>query len=687
VENGDYVEVVDHFEYAGADSGTCDVSFTFVGDGLGDYVRDRDLDSSLTFFRFVGEGLGAYTDSLDLAPPRTRTFADMTLRLAGGGFDLSADGAATRDDRNTFSERDDADNDGSAGRAQLSWTSPELGDARGPVRLETRASVRGESAEFAPIGRTRDVFLGEVWNFADTTRADETTGEVSARLGAGDRWNVGGGWGVLERTGRFRSERREGSAGWSGEHVPSARVRLENVQREDDRDPAGTVRGDLDRRQADVTGAWAWVRPGASYWREDREDTRAGERLSGRDEEELAGRLEVAPVPAVRATARVARRTTDVVDQGEWVPESVGRTLELGAEANPGRRLRARLSWIQRRLDYDAARGRSDVSTTLTRADLSHESLDGLLEGEYVYETTSRTFSDPITGAGTGEQPTLAIDASARVRIGGYRPARGTGADESTGWRRWLTRASSETLVRVEEETRTPDRGPIYRLDFSHFQNADETVYGKLLLRQEITLFPAAREFSVTGRWERIDSKDNRATPRSTDILSERRVVRARNRLSAAWTLETQGTWQDDSRGDEITGVTEFDVRLLEWREDLVWQPSPARRLSGRGALVAERNRASDASIRAMLLAGIVDSSLGRQGRFRAETTWTHPTSREGTDPANRFRTREGDALEWRGTLDFRMSDSINASISYSGRKVDGSDAQHLARAEARALF
>ena len=93
VEDGDYNDLGDHFEWAGADSGSCDVSFTFLGDGNGNYVRDRDLDSALTFFRFVGAGLGNYTDSLSLAPPRTRTLADMTMRLKGGAFSFVADGA------------------------------------------------------------------------------------------------------------------------------------------------------------------------------------------------------------------------------------------------------------------------------------------------------------------------------------------------------------------------------------------------------------------------------------------------------------------------------------------------------------------------------------------------------------------------------------------------------------------
>ncbi len=685
LEDGDYVEVDDHFEYAGPDSGTCDVAFTFVGDGAGEYLRDRDLDTGLTFFRFVGDGLGNYTPGLLLSAPRTRTLADTRFEAEGGGFRLEADGAVSREDRNTLSEVDDEDNDGAAGRASLTWKSPEFAKARGPVALETNATFRGESAEFAPLGRTRDAYLGEVWNFTDTTRADETNATVDATLTGGEAWSVGGGFGVLERLGRFRSTRSRGSAAWTEKRWPTARVEMERIRRENDADSLGTVEGALDRTNVVLSGSFGFLRPGATWWREDREDTRGTDRLSGRDQREIAGTMGLGTGRSARLDLRAAHRTTDVVADGNWERDSVARTMEVRAEAEPRRSVRARVSWIRRDLDYEADRPGRDQTTHLTRADLSHEGLEGLLRGEYVYETTSRFFADLGAGPEAADEPTLAVDASARLRVGGRR-ARGTGENPPL-WRVWLSRLRTDTLLRVEEETRAEDRGPIYRLDFSRYRNEDDTVFGKLLIRQEVTLFPDEPVFSVTGRWERIDTQDNRVDPRRTEILTERRVLRARNRLAPRWTLESQGTWQDDARGDLATGEGEFDVRLLELREEMIYQPAPSTRVSGRLVLVSERDDVSDSSIRGRTIGLAMNTSLLRQGRLRLDASWTAPTSAEGTDPASRFRTRNRDELEWRGTLDARLSDSINGSISYSGRRLEGLNATHLARAELRALF
>jgi hypothetical protein len=688
VEGGDYVEVDGHFEFAGRDSGTCDVSFTLVGAGQGAYIRDRDLETGLTIYTWVGEGLGEYEPGLRLTAPRTAVLADVGLRArAGKGFALDLEGALSQEDRNTLSSLDDEDNGGAAGRATLAWDSPRFAAPGGPLRLRTATSFRGEEATFAPLGRTREAFLGEVWNFTDSSRADEAVGEVKARLESEGRWNVAGVAGLMNREGLFRSERREGSFAWAGQRIPLATFRLEKVTREDEADSAGSVTGDLLRERAEVQTRWGALRPGVSFWKEDREDVRGDTRLSGRDEVEVGGNLGVKPGPGVDAELRWARRTTDVVAQGDWVRDSVGRTYEAKAELSPGQSLRARLSWIRRELDYEEGRPGEDRTTTLTRSDLSHESLGGLLRGEYTYETTSRAFTDRLAGeTGTGE-PTLALNVSARLRLGGRLRSRGGESQERSSLERILTLVTSETLARVEEETTASDRRRIYLLDFSRFQDDSTTVFGTILLREEITLFPSRGPFSLTARWERIDTKDNRTELDRLDLRTERRVLRARNALGPSWTLESQGTWERESRSSSALRTEDYDLRLLELREELVWQPRPASRVSGSGAFASERNEAGDSAIRGLELGLGLSQSLRRQGRLQAEVQWTHPTSIEGEDPTSRFRTRNTDELEWRGSCELKLSETVTASVTYSGRRLAGVPTSHLLRAQARALF
>jgi hypothetical protein len=394
--------------------------------------------------------------------------------------------------------------------------------------------------------------------------------------------------------------------------------------------------------------------------------------------------LAVAPSSIVRADFRVAHRTTDVVDAGRWVRESVGRTTEIRSEAG-GRRFRARGSWIRRDLDFAAGRASSDRTTNLTRTDVSHETFGGLLTGEYVYETTSRSVRDLLGAPGEEERPTRAHEASARLVFGGRSAARRSGEGEASR-RTWLSWVRVETSARVEEETARPDRGPIYRLDFSRFRDDEHTVFGQLLLREEITLMPGASRFSLTGRWERTETADNRVASAPLDLLTERSVARARNTLSSHWTLESQGTWQTDRRG-AASRTLDFDVRLREAREELVWQPNPSVRFSGAAGYVSERDEVTNASIAATLIGLTAQSAVRGAGRLRAETTWTRPRDLRGTERTDRFRTEDTNELEWRGSFDWKASDAIHVSFSYSGRVLEDAPTTHLARAEARALF
>ncbi|MCA9752536.1 MAG: hypothetical protein KC591_10120, partial [Gemmatimonadetes bacterium] len=682
VDGGDYVEEGDHFRWAGADSGTCDVSFVFLGENLGDYSRERDVDSGAIYFLFQGAGLGNYTPGLLLDAPRAHTLADTRLAWQAGRLSLSADGAFSREDRNRFSDSSLL-REGAAGTATLAWESSRLTELAGPVTLQTRATFRGEQRDFASLGRDQEVWRGETWNFTDTTRADEGTGEATVALVGGTRWRASGTFGRLDRRERFASTRREGAFQWTGDRVTRASWREERVSRDDRADSSGTTEGDLVRRHGELAGRLGFLRPGATYYRDRREDTNAGLAAAGRDEEEWGGTLALAPAPSLQTDLRWARRTTDVVDAGTWVRDRVARTLEARTEWTPRRSVRARISWIHRAVDIEAGRPGVDTRSDLTRSDLSHEHFGGLFRGEYVYETTTRTFRNLVADPDAESVPTLALDASARLRIGGRSRARAGGGNESRA-ARWLSVVQFETLAQVSEETTRSDRGPIYRLDLSAFQSDDDTVFGRILTRQEVTLFPGAiRE--VSARWERIDTEDNRALPQRLDILTERTVLRVRNRLTPRWSVEAEGTLQDESRSNQ--SVPDFDVRLREIRGDLVHQPRPATRIVGGLGLVDERNDVNGARARSVEVRGELSTSVSTNGRARSEVTWSHPTLFEGIDAGNRFRTREDDRFEWRGTFELKVNEWVNTSVAYSGRAVVGVPTIHLLRAEVRALF
>ena len=164
-----------------------------------------------------------------------------------------------------------------------------------------------------------------------------TTGEFETRFGAGDRWNVTGGAGFLDRSGRFRSNRQVASASWASRLLPTARVRVENVRRENEADSSGTVVGDLLRERVELGGALGFVRPGFTFWKEDREETRGADRLTGEDDQENFSERSGVPVENMTNSEFIAGGRWDGVDDVlrgvyEEASEVLGREFPYPAD-------------------------------------------------------------------------------------------------------------------------------------------------------------------------------------------------------------------------------------------------------------------------------------------------------------------------------------------------------------------
>jgi len=96
----------EYYEYAPSDT-TADynLTFSFVGSGNGDYE-----EYSSGKFRYVGHRLGAWLPQKRLIPAVQRSNADLALRFENESLKLGMEGIYTANDKNTFSDIDDNDN-------------------------------------------------------------------------------------------------------------------------------------------------------------------------------------------------------------------------------------------------------------------------------------------------------------------------------------------------------------------------------------------------------------------------------------------------------------------------------------------------------------------------------------------------------------------------------------------------
>lgn len=117
VEDGEYEISEDglYYEYVGNDTtitGHYNIHFEDMGEGNGDY----SYNSEGAFYEYAGEGEGDYLPLKKLPLPQSKLNCDLSLKYSGEFCKLSAEGLFTSNDKNTFSDIDDDDNNDFASR-------------------------------------------------------------------------------------------------------------------------------------------------------------------------------------------------------------------------------------------------------------------------------------------------------------------------------------------------------------------------------------------------------------------------------------------------------------------------------------------------------------------------------------------------------------------------------------------
>jgi len=116
-ENGEYELSEDelYYYYVGNDSTTVghyNIHFEYMGIENGDY----NYNSEGSYYEYAGVGNGSYLPLKKLPLPQSKLNSDLSIKYTGETFSLSAEGIFTSNDKNTFSDLADKDNNDFASR-------------------------------------------------------------------------------------------------------------------------------------------------------------------------------------------------------------------------------------------------------------------------------------------------------------------------------------------------------------------------------------------------------------------------------------------------------------------------------------------------------------------------------------------------------------------------------------------
>jgi hypothetical protein len=278
------------------------------------------------------------------------------------------------------------------------------------------------------------------------------------------------------------------------------------------------------------------------------------------------------------------------------------------------------------------------------------------------------------------------LKTSARLRVVPLRFVDGASAIGSI-----LAPLTSETYVRVEEKSTESDLAGIYLLHFSKFRQDATTIAGSTLFTQDLLVFEGNPLFSARLRFSQRQGVTNLSGGIEHTYVRER-SVRLRwqlvpeiaNQVDIVNRADRTSSRTATSRSRDIVsnGVT-FDLSYRpQQNAELGFKLDVSRATDSHltPELEANLNAQSARIVYAFQGAGQARGELIREEVQLARATESYPYELTGGRVP-------GKTWIWRAALDYRMTQFLQATMSYEGRTEGGGTPVHTARAEVRAFF
>ncbi|MFP4228682.1 MAG: hypothetical protein ACLFTE_07635 [Salinivenus sp.] len=720
------------------------VRFSRVGAGEGAYRRGG-RDANGVVYEYVGPGEGRFAPVEPLPAPTQQRLVDMTGEVEPvPGLRVFGEWAHSLDDENRFSSLDAQNDRDQAYVAGLDVRPQPLdvGDARlGDVSGEVRRVVRGRY--FETFGQTRPIEYARTWNLSESgsglptdlqERGTESVDRAALQVERESGSRIEGELGRLTIGSVFTGWRQEGSLRVQEEGWPRLRLRSEHVQ---STNRPGEVEGRWTRQQALLRSPafGGGLTPQLELEREGRRQQVLGTDSLTRDAFSF---VELRPglsyqQGALEAQTSVEYRTEEGGAKGAFRDESTSWTVESDVSYDPDAPYSVSGRGGLRRRDvtdyFRVNEGREDTESILLSLEGAAQPLDRAVQVESFYDaSTTRTpvlqevyiRTGPELGQyvwrdlnGDGVQQVdefvpettpnegtyvrnfvpsdsleSVVDLQAQTRVT-LRPDR-VFEDASERWKRWLSEVSTRTSVEVQEKTRSDEIAQIYGLNLHRFRQPGLTLDGRVEVEQDVELLRSRRAYGLDLSWRQIRGLTERSAG-AERTFQNRWDGTLRVRPGDGWGLRLQGRVETDRSRSEAFATRSFDIRSLQARPEVTYQPAPTLTLRLAGAWDRKDGRLQERQARVVKVP--LEVEWTRAGRLRLNGTI------EGAQVD-----LEGDA---RGLAEFRLTDgrgpgtsflwglqgryvitnNLEATLNYDGRAPANTDAVHTLRAEVTASF
>jgi len=711
------------------------VSFSYVGDGMGDYIR-----KTLGNYLYVGKGGGQYLPIVILPVPQLTQLADVRAMIhPSKALEIDAEAAGSSFNANRFVPDGSATLSGGAINLKTVYAPKDirLGSASfGDLQLSL--SERYVDENFSPLDRIDDVEFARRWSLDSTVKVQSSSEEIrdaSIQYIPVHALIMSGSYGTNDRGKQFSAERKSFSAGFRADSLPTAEYSVESV---DNNDYLSATQSSWLRQKAVGSYRWQVFEPGILFEQENRQITN---RLTDSLIDGSFGFTSIAPrllakdIAGLTLSSSFEWRNDDAFWQGTVKRQSHSLTQSYGADVKETHSFSSSFLVTMRDKTYENEfrRVNGDIQTILVRAqskyapfkrgvdaDLYYEvgtersaKLERVFyqvkkgEGQYVWTdangdgkvdltderefTLSRFDGDYILLSLPSDQlyPVINLKTSARLRL---TPSRFLSAPDT-----WVERAmqkiSTESFVRVEEQSSESDLAQIYLLHFDKFLRPQTTIQGRQTFQQDLFLFETDQLFSFRFRLLQQKGLGQYSTGTETSYGRDR-SVRMRFQPGTDFSNQTEYTNKEDDVTAPAVSSRSRRIQSDDITSDWSYRPEQNLELG----FVLELSRSEDHVTATPTAANFNSQSLRLVQSFQGFGQLRIDASREEialenvtsilTIPYELTGGRnQGKTFLWSASFDYKISSNVQSSVQYSGRSEPGSRIVHTGRAEVRAFF
>ncbi len=702
------------------------VTFSYVGEGKGDYVQE-----SLGNFQFTGINKGNYAPIVFLPLPELKQLGNFALNFTPAeGIVLYMELSGSLWDRNRFSTIDDGSNFGYARNIAFDIKPREI--KIGSVNLgKIGAGYRDRyiNKRFTTLDRINPVEFNRNYNIQNSTESeDEELREMNLSLIPVKELNVNSSYGLLKRGSTFKSERINNVLKLSDQ---------KNYDLNYNADYVTSYNGNFDSKWLRQNGSGYYsigkFKPGMSFLAENKlEHTGNPDSLisSSLKYYELNPYLELAETDGFNFKAVYSLRDDYLPLDGIMYKQDISSGGSLVINYSGIREFNTNLNITVRNKKYKEAfkqQGSLDNQTILVRSQ-SRFNFWSPANGSFYYEVATQKSAKlqkvfvKVT-KGTGNYIYLGdLNNNGVQDENEFEPAVYDGnyillnvpseqlypvinLKTSTKWKIDLGKVfgrgsvlgdilkplSSETFWRIEENSRETDYKKIYLLHLSDFQQPGKTINGTNFIQQDLFLFENAPSFSMRFRYAQNKNMSEYNAGVQKGYTRER-SMRITFKLIPEISNQTDLINKNDNLVSSSASNREREITSNNLTTDFSYRPERDIEV---GFKINVGRSEDDLPVNPTIIdinsqTLRINFSFRETGRLRIELE-RDELSTNTTDNFIPFELTQGNMIGknyfWRLNFDYKLTSYLQSTVSYNGRLLAGEKTVHTARAEVRAYF